>query len=323
MRSRAQTYGFTAILLALALLTPFIGVSWIGLSSLWHPGDLGYAIFWEMRVPRVIAAFMVGVALSISGLGLQVLFRNDLTSPFTLGVSSASSLGVVVAMLGSGSTSIALTSSFGVTSSALLGSLLAALVLILVTYTSIKGAQLLLTGLALNFFLANLAIGFQYFTDVGGIFRVYRWMMGSFEGVGQLGLLGLSLTVALGVGVIWWKGPELDLISIGDDYAVSKGVSLKGGHQVVIAVVSVMTGVAVAFCGPIGFVGVIIPNLVKQLAGASVRVRVPFVALVGGSFLAVCDALCRSLMPPYELPVGIVTALVGVPVFLWILLRVD
>ena len=288
------------------LLSPALGPSGIGVSS---------EIFWKIRLPRTLLGFLAGAALGGAGLAFQALFRNPLASPFTFGVSSGASFGAVFMMyLGAGSGSYLLASWGG-----LIGGLLPTLAIYLVARKNHSAAVTLLTGVAMSFVFSSLVVFVQYLSDFNQSFQIVRWLMGGLDVVGYGRILLLLPFVLLGVLPLFYFTAELDAFSLGDELALSRGVDVSRIRVLLFILLSLMIGAVVSFTGPIGFVGIIAPHFCRLLVGPRHRVLVPVVIAVSGSFLVACDAVARAIFAPSEIPVGVITALLGGPFFLFVL----
>ncbi len=309
-----------AILLLLAiaalLLCPLFGMTFI------PPGATGREreILLAIRVPRVLSAFAAGAMLSLSGMSFQALFRNPLATPFTLGVSGGAALGAALSirlglcftLLGISSASLA---AFG-------GALLAvALVYGLTRLRSgFDTGTLLLAGIAISFFFSSLILLIQYTGTMAHTYRIIQWMMGSLAAADYARLGNLLPFLALGGIPLFFLYREMNLLMLGEDLAISRGVDAGRVKKAIFLSASLLVGGVVAAFGPIGFVGMMSPHICRLLVGADHRHLTPASFLFGGFFLAVCDTLARTLAAPAEIPVGIVTALLGGPFFVWLLL---
>jgi iron complex transport system permease protein len=323
MSDRGRMLLLLAASLAVLAMTPFIGLEQVGVGALLRPLGLDPAavILWRLRIPRVLVAFLAGSGLAVGGAAFQALFRNPLATPFTLGVASgaafgvalATRLGVVLAVAGLALDSVA----------ALAGALLAVAVVWGLTRVrpSFSTMVLLLAGVAMSYLFSSLILFLQYSATPGDAYRIVRWLMGGLAGVAGGDVLRSLPFVAVGVAVIGWRARELDLLSLGGDLAASRGVDVARTRRDLFLATSVMVGGVVAVCGPIGFVGMMAPHICRLLVGPEHRLLVPASLLFGGAFLALCDAGARTLLAPAELPVGVVTAFLGGPFFLWLLLR--
>lgn len=313
---------FTLTVLVTAVV-PFWGMESIPFGALWGSADdpVKIDILWKLRIPRVAMAFLAGTALAASGMGFQAMFRNPLATPFTLGISSGASLGAALCIqLG---WSFSLLGIPGVTLSAFIGALITILLVYTLTTRAPQGsttATMLLAGVAISFFFSSLILFLQYMSDFSRTFRMIRWVMGGMENVVDFGeVLTVFPFVITGCLIIAYLTHELNLMLLGEDFAVSRGVAVNYIKMLLYFAVSLMVGAVVAFCGPIGFVGLMVPHICRLLVGPDHRYLFPATWLLGGAFLVLCDAVGRTIMAPAELPVGIITALLGGPFFLWLL----
>ncbi len=305
--------------LAVLAGAPAVGEHTLGWRELLEPGTTGYVIFWHIRVPRVLLALLAGGALAAAGLAFQTLFRNPLAEPYTLGVASGAALGAVIAIqLGAGAT-LAGFSVVGVASFAGAGAV-SLLILGLASRRRFTTSTLLLSGIAVSLSCSALILFLQYRADFTETFRMVRWMMGGLAVVGYREVLWLAPWVALGLLLLVLLRWDLNLLLTGEEVAASRGVDLSRVRWLVLAAASAMVGALVAVVGPIGFVGLIVPHVLRRLLGHDHLVLLPACVLGGGAFLALCDLIGRRVLAPAELPVGVVTALLGGPFFLWLLL---
>lgn len=315
--------GLFMLTLLVTAVAPFCGMESIPIGALWGAADdpVKIDILWKLRIPRVAMAFLAGVALASSGMSFQAMFRNPLATPFTLGISSGASLGAALCIqLG---WSFSLLGIPGVTLSAFIGALITILLVYTLTTRAPQGsttATMLLAGVAISFFFSSLILFLQYMSDLSRTFRMIRWVMGGMENVVDFGeVLTVFPFVVTGCLIIAFLTHELNLMLIGEDFAISRGVAVKYSKILLYFAVSMMVGAVVAFCGPIGFVGLMAPHICRLLIGPDHRYLFPATWLLGGAFLVVCDAVGRTIMAPAELPVGVITALLGGPFFLWLL----
>jgi iron complex transport system permease protein len=179
---------------------------------------------------------------------------------------------------------------------------------------------MLLAGVAVSFFFSSLILFLQYLSDFAQSFRILRWLMGGLEILGFDSVLSLFPIVLIGVAILSLLRHELDLLTTGDDLATSRGVAVKKVRALLFVITSLMVGGVVAVCGPIGFVGMMAPHICRLLTGWNHSHLLPATFLFGGAFLTLCDTLARTLIAPVEIPVGIITALLGGPFFIWLLL---
>lgn len=318
-----------SILLAIALVAlgvlvvaPFVGMETIDPSRVIGRGAdaMEARIFWSLRVPRVLLGFLAGAVLAIGGMAFQALFRNPLATPFTLGVSSGGALGATLAIrFGLGFAVLGLPA---VSVLAFVGSL-AAIGLVYGLARARPGAStatLLLAGVAVNFTFSSLILLVHYTSDAAASFNILRWLMGRLETTGPDTALGLLPILVVCGFIVLSLHRELNLMSVDEELAVSRGVDVRRYRRVLFLAVSLMCGAVVAVTGPIGFVGMMAPHVCRLVIGADHRWLGPAALLTGGAFLVFCDAISRVLAAPAELPVGIITALLGGPFFLWLLL---
>jgi iron complex transport system permease protein len=319
MKPKAVLIVFALAAAAITLVAPFVGPDGFSLAGL-HSGGVEAQVLRELRIPRIIAAFVAGAVLALSGMAFQALFRNPLATPFTLGVSSGASFGAALALqLGLHGVWLGIS---GPAAASFAGALLSTGLVYGLTYLrgGFSTATLLLAGVAVSFFFSSLILFVQYTADVYNAFRMLRWVMGGLSVVDYDSIWSM-LPFALSGGLLLWLARhELNLLLLGDDLAISRGVEVSKVKLVLFFTVSLMVGGVVAVCGPIGFVGMMVPHMCRLMVGHDHRALVPASALFGGAFLVACDVVARIILAPAELPVGVITALLGGPFFLWLLL---
>lgn len=317
-RTRKKYYGRLMILIVLSLVSLCIAPMF-GLSLLMPWGE-GSDIFWNMRVPRTLAAWIVGAGLSVSGLVFQAILRNPLAEPFTLGVAAGASLGVAIYLYLGLSFTLGIVS--GVSLFAFLGASLVTLIIYQVNFRmGYSPFKLLLMGVILTFFISSILMLLQSLGHASSALAMMSWMMGrlSFVSFGDLWqLLGVTALCFL---MIYRYLPALNLLQQGEEVAFSRGVNSSKVMSVLFLVVSLMTGFFVAIAGPIGFVGMVIPHIARKLLGADHRRLFIATLFLGGLVLVVADTLGALLLKPAEIPVGVITAIFGAPFFLFVLLR--
>ncbi len=306
------------ILLSLAALAVF---PMIGSIDVLHDPMGRREILMKLRIPRVLTAFLAGIALASSGMIFQALFRNPLATPDTLGVSGGAALGATIWMrfgaplLLGGIAGASIAGFFGALGTVLLVYGLAR------AKSGFSSATLLLAGVAVNLFFSSLILLMQYFSDPGETFRMIRWLMGGFSVVGFTTPINLAVFTLIGLIIAALLTREMNLLLTGEELAGARGVNVDRTKKLLFFSASLMTGAAVAFCGPIAFVGLMVPHICRQMIGSDHRKLFPAVILLGGAFLVICDGLARTLLAPVEMPAGLITALLGGPFFLWLLLR--
>jgi iron complex transport system permease protein len=324
----AATLGsFGALLLAVMLVAPLAGSTRISLARAFSRSqpfadNVDAQIFFIARLPRVVGAALVGGSLAAAGVVFQALLRNPLAAPETLGVSIGASVGAVLAITLLPEFSIAGLSAVSLASFAgSLGALGVVYALATARSRGMSSTVLLLGGVVLTSFLGAVVTFIQYLADFTQTFRTVRWLMGSLD-VGSYAPIAAAL-VPLAVAAAGYATlpRALDLLSLGPDAAAARGVDVARAERIALVSASLSTGAAVSLSGPIGFVGIVVPHLVRLIVGAQHRLVLPASALFGAAFLITCDLIARTAFGPVELPVGIVTAMIGGPFFLWLLLR--
>ncbi|MFH1021987.1 MAG: iron ABC transporter permease [Planctomycetota bacterium] len=327
MARRANAWRI-ALLLALAaaalVFSATSGPRHIPLSALLSPGaaDPDARLFWQLRVPRVCLAFLAGAILGTSGMTFQAMFRNPLADPYVLGVASGASLGAVLFVQAGLAFTVA--GIPGISIFAFLGAL-GTIVLVYGLARARAGgfspATMLLAGVAVNLFFSSLILFLQYMGDFYFTTRVMLWILGGLETVGFDAVLHLLPFAAVGLLVLVAYGEELNLLSTGEDLSATRGVNVPRVKTVLFLATSLLIGGAVAITGPIGFVGLMAPHICRLWVGPDHRVLAPATLIFGGTFLTLCDTLARTVVAPAELPVGVITAILGGPFFIWLLLH--
>lgn len=279
-----------------------------------------YGVIIDLRLPRALLAFAAGASLSLAGAVMQGLLRNPLVSPFTLGVSPAAAFGAALAIL--------LTSGTGgsqwlIVGSALVTSLLVtALVLGIASARALSTATLLLLGIALTQLFEALTAGMQYLADENTLQAIVRWTFGSVNDANWTDVRivgGLALVM---IPVLTWFAKDINAIAFaGDDAAKSLGINVSVVRPALIGGAVLLAAVTVSFCGVIGFVGLVGPHIARLVIGADHRFLLPFSALSGGALLLAADTVGRTIIAPSVIPVGIVVAFVGAPIFIHLILR--
>jgi cobalamin transport system permease protein len=319
--------GFTGLAALVCTIAPLVGSTPISLArvfdrSIPFADNVDAQVFFIARLPRVLAAALVGGSFAVAGVVFQALLRNPLASPDTLGVSSGATLGAVIVITFHIDTALLGISSVPVASFAgAAGALGVVYAMSIARRRGTSSTVLLLAGVALSALFGALNRFIQVIGDFTDTFRSLRWMMGSLD-VGSYADIVIALVpIALALVAIAALPRVLDLVSLGSAAAESRGVDVRQAERVALVSASLLTGSAVSLGGPIPFVGIIVPHIVRLIVGADHRLVLPAAALFGGSFLVVCDVVARIAFGPVGMPVGAVTALLGGPFFLWLLFR--
>ena len=316
-----------ASVLAACLLAPLVGSTPISLARAldWTQpwaANVDAQIFFIARLPRVLASALVGAALAASGVVFQALLRNPLATPFTLGISAGAALGAMLVLTFGGVLAAAAWATVPLAS--FLGAAGAVLVVYLLTVARHRGFSthvLLLAGVTLNSLLSALILMVQYFADMTRAVQTMRWLLGDLDVASYAPILAALPLLVLACLIFLWLPRSLNLLALGEDQAASRGVDVLRTQRLAFASASLATGAAVSVGGPIGFVGIVVPHIVRLMVGADHRLVLPASLGFGAAFLVACDLVARTVMAPVELPVGIVTALIGGPFFLWLLVR--
>ena len=306
---------------AVVLFAPFIGANMLSMKDVFdlQSGGVDAKIFWQMRLPRVFIAFLAGATFALCGMVFQALFRNPLVDPSTLGVSAGASFGATIYIwLG---LSFSILGISGISFFAFIGAL-SSIYIVWSLSRSQYGAsisRMLLAGIVVSFFFVSLIMLIQYLSNINQSFRITRWLMGGLFIYGYEPLWNVLFFSLAGFAVIWYFTHELNLLTTGEELAISRGVDVAMLIKVLFLLISLIIGGMVAVCGPISFVGIIVPHICRLLIGADHRFLTPAVFLFGGLFLVVCDTFARTAVAPAEIPVGVITAILGGPFFLWLL----
>jgi iron complex transport system permease protein len=293
----------------------------LGLRSIALPDQQDTTIILFLRLPRVLAAMLVGAALAVCGVVMQGLFRNPMASPEILGISAGGSLGAVIAIT-SGLSSLFL---FGLPLLTVVGALLSSALVYFLSTT--KGSTSLLfiiiAGMAISSLFNGLTSALLLISREYQVSQFLFWTMGGLDGRSWQHILFAAPVLIPGMIVLGLFSRELNLFTLGEESAHSLGMRVERTKRLLLALSAVITGMAISVAGPIGFVGLLVPHFFRFLVGADHRTLIPASALGGALFLAVCDLLGRSVAPPLEVRVGIITALLGSPYLLSLIVRIQ
>ncbi len=312
-------YLLWALLLLFALASPFIGIASLDLDTLLETGSLSHRIFFDLRLPRMLLAFTVGGSLALAGLLFQTLFRNALMTPFTLGVSGGAVLGAGIAI------KLGLDITLGISAISLFGfggALFTIILLITLSRYLLKARQesLLLLGIALSFFYTSALMVIFYISSFTETATIMRFTMGSLSIVGYTNVIIISAASLLLLGILWFKRFELQLLALSDEQAALKGINTQRLSYFLLLITSVIIGILVSLTGPIGFVGLIIPHMIRRIYQQSLVSLILPVFFLGALFLLACDTVARFLSTSSEIPIGVITALIGGPFFIYLII---
>ncbi|MBE2221315.1 MAG: iron ABC transporter permease [Anaerolineae bacterium] len=277
-------------------------------------------IIFRVRLPHTILILLTGAALAGSGATYQGLFRNPLADPYLIGVASGAGLGAVIAM--SRSWPNDWLSLYSVPFAAFMGALLTVFIVYTLARTgaTLQTTTLILAGVAVSSFATALT-SFLMLRSSAEMQRALGWLLGGGMLAGWAPVLGILPYICLGLGIMVFLGHPLNVLQFGDDQAQQMGLSVERTKRIIIIIASLTTAAAVAFSGIIGFVGLIVPHLIRMIWGPDYRLLIPLSIIGGATLLLLADILARVVMAPQVLPLGIVTAMFGAPFFLWILWR--
>jgi iron complex transport system permease protein len=327
VRTLNTMLSFGGLLFATLVVAPLVGSTSIELERVFDRSvpfadNVDAQIFFIARMPRVLSAVVVGAALATAGVVLQALFRNPLAAPETLGVSAGAALGAILAItagldIAAGPFSpVALASLAGAISAATLVYVLAS-----APRRPLSTSVLLLAGVTLNAFISAVIMFVQYMVDFTQSFRVLRWLVGDLD-IGSYPPIVAALPLLAGaVAIAAVIASRLNLLSVGVSAAATRGVDVERTQRLAFVSAALATSTAVSLAGPVAFIGIVVPHLVRLMVGVDHRVVLPAAILFGAAFLVMCDLIARTILAPVELPVGIVTAVIGGPFFLWLLMR--
>jgi iron complex transport system permease protein len=305
-----------------SVLVALVSLALVALAVLVGPsleGERGAFILWELRVPRVLVGALVGGTLALVGACFQTLFANPLATESTVGTTAGATLGALSALAldlaGRGAFTSVFLASFA-------GALAASFAVSLVASSGrARVADVLLAGITVTLATSALSSGLQYVSDSHALIGAAKWSLGQLPQVGYTGVLLLAPIVVSTWAVLLLLTRALQTFAFGEELAHARGVNVKRLRFVVLVTGSLAVAASVAWCGPIAFVGLVVPHLVRLAVGPSLGRLLPLSLLGGSAFLVGCDALARSLVPGRELPVGVVTAAIGAPSLVALLFR--
>jgi len=306
-----------AILLCLGILliAPFFGQIPLNLNAILESTSMEHKIFFDLRLPRVLLAFLVGGILALGGLIFQTVFRNPMSTPFTLGVASGATL----------FTAIAIVLGFSAISPlfAFVGAMSTVLILFGVAsrFYTYDSSSLLLVGIALSFFYSASLMLMFYVSSLQESYQIMRFTMGSLDIVGFRNIYILLLTSSFLLLLIHRYRTPIKLLLTSYEFAYLKGINVKKTNYILLFGVSLSVGVAVSFTGPIGFIGLIIPHILKTLYKQSADTLIFPIFFYGGVFLVLSDLLARNISSNTDIPIGVLTSFLGAPFFIYLLIR--
>ncbi len=316
------------MLLGLLILSIFLGLSmgssgngadavFKSLFGMYEADSMLHTIIWRIRFPRVLLAALVGATLSLGGLVFQALLRNPLAEPYILGISGGSAIGAIIGILAG------LSRFPGVSFTAFLGSVATLLLLLVMSsgQTILKKDSLLLSGVMVNAFCSAIIMFLLSITQDSRLHNIIFWLMGdlSMSDLNQVGILALTLFPCF--IILFRYSHSMNLLLMGNEMAQSMGVNIKRVTMILLVITSFMVSSTVSHCGLLGFVGLVIPHLLRLILGPDHRILVPACILGGGAYMVICDVLSRVLPQQGDMPAGVITAMIGAPLFIYLLKR--
>ena len=313
-----------ALLVAVLMGSIYLGLAagptgggfWSVIKSLGGGEDkLLHDIIWRLRLPRVMLAALLGATLSLGGMVFQALLRNPLAEPYILGVSGGSAIGAIIGIL------MGLARFPGVWLTAFIGSMATLGVLFFMApgRSFVRSNTLLLSGVMVNAFCSAVIMFLVSMAQDSRLHNIMFWLMGDLAAATNSKVGGLALTVIPCFVLIFMHSHAMNLLTMGSDMAHSMGVSIKRTTILLLAITSLMVSATVSYCGLVGFVGLVMPHMLRLILGPDHRILAPACILGGAAFMVLCDVLARTLPAQGEMPVGVVSALIGAPLFIYLL----
>lgn len=315
-------FSIATILLILAVLGSLcLGAANLSLSQIWDAivrrNESGIAgnIFWYVRLPRTAACVLSGAGLAVSGAVIQGVLANKLASPGIIGVNAGAGMAVTICC------AFGAVSGWVFAGAAFAGALFAVLLVVLVAQKlNASRTTVILTGVAVNSMLNAVSEAITtLIPEVGVMSSDFR--VGGFASVFSGRLIPAAILIVISLILVFSLHNELDIMNLGEDTAQGLGISVKKMRAILLGLAALLAGASVSFAGLLGFVGLIVPHIVRRFVGSESRYLLPLCAIGGGAFVTICDLVARTLFKPYEIPVGILMAFIGGPFFIWLLLK--
>ena len=310
------TYFIAVIIL---LIAPFLGEISLDLNAIFHSSSMTYKVFWDLRVSRVLLAFFVGGVLALSGLIFQIIFKNALITPYTLGIASGTTLFTAISIVFFPAMMVSLSAGFG--------SLLTILILYYISKKLNSKAMIastnsiLLIGIALSYFYSSALMLVFHMSNLHQNYSIVRFTLGSLDTVGFNSVSIIFIVSLILYFTIFKNRAKIKLLLISNDTAFLKGLNVNRLNLLLIIVISLCVGICIGFVGPIGFIGLVVPHMIKLIYKKSADKLIFPVFFYGGVFLVMSDLISRNLNTDSSLPIGVVTAFIGAPFFVYLLIR--
>lgn len=305
--------------LVIIFISPFLGETQINIKDIFEFSNSSNMVFWDLRVARVILAFFVGGILALSGLIFQIIFKNELITPYTLGIASGTTLFTAIGII--------LLPTIYIFISSILGSLFTILVLYIISKiinkTSIGSStnSILLIGIALSYFYGSALMLVFYMSSLQENYSIVRFTLGSLDTVGFSNSFVIFFVSIVFYVIIYLYTNKIKLLLTSNDMAFLKGLNVDKTNLTLLVVVSLCVGITISFTGPIGFIGLVIPHIVKLIYKKSAEKLFFPTFFFGGVFLVFSDLISRNLNTDSTLPIGVVTAFIGAPFFIYLLIK--
>ena len=314
MKKLLYLFGFLVI-----IISPFLGDASLNYKDILDSSTTTYTIFWDLRVPRIVLGFFVGSILSLSGLIFQTIFKNALITPYTLGIASGTTLFTAISIVFFPSLMLAI--------SGVVGSFFTIIILYVISQKINKNSiivstnSILLVGIALSFFYSSGLMLIFFMSDLQENYSIVRFTLGSLDVVGfSSSLIVLCVALILYFTVSFYKD-KIKLLLISNDTAFLKGLNVNRLNLILLVIISLAVGISISFVGPIGFVGLVIPHIIKIIYKKSAHKLIFPVFFYGGVFLVFSDFISRNLDTASSLPIGVVTSFIGAPFFVYLILK--
>ena len=307
----------TLILLAvfIIVISPFFGQIELSLKNIVDATTMDYQIFWDIRLPRTLLAFCVGAILALSGLVFQTIFRNPMSTPFTLGVASGATLFTAIGIVLGFTAYISLF--------AFIGAMITVIILFLIVsrFETVQTSSLLLIGIALSFFYSASLMVLFFISDLQESYEIVRFTMGSLDIVGFDNIYLIAIAAIFILILVKRFQYHIKLLLTSHELAYLKGIDVKRTNYILLLGISIVVGICVSITGPIGFVGLIVPHIIKTIMQKSADQLIYPIFFYGGVFLVFCDLIARNLGTVSDIPIGVVTSFLGAPFFIYLIIK--
>ena len=312
--------GSAALFVLAACLLPFVGPSSLNWGLVLHGQDPDWSILVDLRLSRTLLGLFAGGALALAGALFQSMLRDALATPYTLGVSTGASLGAVLAIVFDWQSVAGIA---GIWAGALAG---AGVILFVVMgaatrHGQLSSSSLLLAGVAINSVCAAMILLVYGLAGLSQSFAISRWLIGGLDAVDRSTLVAYVAVVLVAAAIVLRQGRQWNLLAVGEAWAATRGTHVRRALTRGYLAGSILAAITVALTGPIGFVGLVVPHLLRRRLGGDDRLLMPCAFLLGGVLLAACDAIGRSVIAPAEIPAGAITAFIGGPHLIWVVRR--